>query len=170
MPYSVRCLRPARIVAAAVLAFTVLLVCALPANAVIRDPFEANGLGVATSRLAAAAPTLPAGFTESVAFSGLTNPTAVRFAPDGRIVVAEKGGKVKVFDNFADTTPTTLVDLSTQVHDFWDRGLLGLALDPNFSVTPNVYVLYAYNKQPGNNTVPRWPDDCPTPPGATDDG
>ena len=29
----------------------------------------------------AAASTLPAGFTETAAFSGLTNPTAIRFAP-----------------------------------------------------------------------------------------
>ena len=41
---------------------------------------------------------VPSGFQESVAFSGLTNPTAVRFAPDGRVFVAEKGGLIKVFD------------------------------------------------------------------------
>ena len=33
----------------------------------------------------------------------------------------------------------------TRVHDFWDRGLLGLALDPNFATRPYVYVLYAYD-------------------------
>ena len=40
---------------------------------------------------AAAAATLPAGFREEVALSGLTNPTVVRFVPDGRVFVAEKG-------------------------------------------------------------------------------
>ena len=50
--------------------------------------------------------TLPAGFTESTVFSGLTNPTAVRFSPDGRVFVAEKSGLIKVFANLSATTPT----------------------------------------------------------------
>ena len=56
---------------------------------------------------AARAATLPAGFQESIVFSGLTNPTAVRFAPDGRVFVAEKRGVIKVFDSLTDTTPTS---------------------------------------------------------------
>ena len=46
--------------------------------------------------------TLPAGFSESTVFSGLTNPTAVRFSPDGRVFVAEKSGLIKVFANLSD--------------------------------------------------------------------
>jgi hypothetical protein len=45
-----------------------------------------------TATPAAQAATLPTGFSESVVLSGLTNPTVVRFAPDGRIFVAEKRG------------------------------------------------------------------------------
>ena len=40
----------------------------------------------------------PPGVTEIGGLSGLNTPTAVRFAPDGRIFVAEKGGRIKVFD------------------------------------------------------------------------
>src|SRR4051794_1273844 len=146
------------------------LLIAVPAQALPRaSAFDASRLPAATAELVEAA-AVPPGFTESVAFSGLTAPTAVRFAPDGRVVVAEKSGLVKVFDSLSDSTPTVLADLRTNVHDFWDRGLLGLALDPNFTVNGNVYVLYAYNKAPDSSTVPRWPDSCPTPPGATDDG
>ena len=43
---------------------------------------------------AATAATLPTGFQEQVVFSGLTDPTNIEFAPDGRIFVAEKGGKI----------------------------------------------------------------------------
>jgi glucose/arabinose dehydrogenase len=154
---------------ASVLAASALLAAALPAHARTRDPLEARGLGAATSALTAAAE-LPAGFTESVAFSGLTNPTAVRFAPDGRVFVAEKGGRIKVFDSLADPTATVWADLSTKVHDFWDRGLLGLALDPNFASRPYVYALYAYDKAPNSSQQPRWGDACATPPGPTDDG
>ncbi|MEA2129745.1 MAG: hypothetical protein QOJ85_2636 [Solirubrobacteraceae bacterium] len=125
--------------------------------------------------LCADAATLPSNFRERVVFSGLTNPTAVRFAADGRVFVAEKSGLVKVFSNLDDTTPTTFADLRTQVHNFWDRGLLGLALDPGFPATPYVYVLYTHDA-PIGGTAPRWgmpgvsSDSCPTPPGPTTDG
>ena len=73
---------------------------------------------------------LPPGFTERTIFTGLDHPTAVRFAPDGRVFVAEKSGLVKVFDSLTDTTPTQFADLRTNVHNFWDRGLLGARARP----------------------------------------
>ena len=117
----------------------------------------------------AAASTLPAGFRDSVVLSGLTNPTVLQFASDGRIFVGQKNGVIKVFDSLTDTTPVTVADLSGPVHDFWDRGLLGLALSPNFPADPYVYVLYAYDA-PIGGTPPTWGDGCPTPPGPTTDG
>jgi glucose/arabinose dehydrogenase len=124
---------------------------------------------MATTSFAALA--VPPGFTETIAFSGLTTPTNIEVAPDGRVFVAEKTGLIKVFDSLDDPTASVYADLRTQTHDFWDRGLLGLALDPAFtSGRPFVYALYAYNKEPGVTTFPRWADACPTPPGATGDG
>jgi glucose/arabinose dehydrogenase len=119
---------------------------------------------------AAHAATLPPGFSDNVVFSGLTNPTSIRFASDGRVFVAEKGGLVKVFDSLTDPSPSVFVDLSTNVQNFWDRGLLGLALAPNFPTDPYVYVLYTYDHQLSGGPVPRWGDQCPNPPGATTDG
>jgi glucose/arabinose dehydrogenase/PKD repeat protein len=126
---------------------------------------------------AARAATLPPGFQESIVFSGLTQPTAVRFAADGRVFVAEKQGVIKVFDSLTDTTPTTFADLNVNVYNFWDRGLLGMALAPNFPTDPYVYVLYTYDHELGSSApAPRWgtpgvySDPCPTPPGATADG
>jgi glucose/arabinose dehydrogenase len=133
-------------------------------------------LVVSTAQPAAAA-TLPAGFQESVVFSGLSNPTVVRFAPDGRVFVAEKRGVIKVFDSLTDTTPTTFADLNVNVYNFWDRGLLGMALAPNFPSDPYVYILYTYDHQLGSAApAPRWgtagvySDPCPTPPGPTGSG
>jgi glucose/arabinose dehydrogenase/PKD repeat protein len=127
--------------------------------------------------LAAQSASLPDGFQESTVFSGLTNPTVVRFAADGRIFVAEKRGVIKVFDSLTDTTPTVFADLNVNVYSFWDRGLLGMALAPNFPVDPYVYVLYTYDHELGSSApAPRWgtpgvySDPCPTPPGATGDG
>ncbi|GAA0232328.1 PQQ-dependent sugar dehydrogenase [Saccharothrix mutabilis subsp. mutabilis] len=135
---------------------TALLTLALLAPAVVAVP-------------AAHAAVLPPNFSDRVVFSGLTNPTAVRFADDGRVFVAQKNGVVKVFDNLSDPTPTTFADLSASVHDFWDRGLLGLELHPGFPANPYVYVLYAYDARIGG-TAPTWGDACPTPPGPTTDG
>jgi glucose/arabinose dehydrogenase len=115
------------------------------------------------------------GFQETTALTGVVEPTAVRFSPDGRIFVAEKSGLIKVFDGFGDTTATTFVDLRQKVHNYWDRGLLGLALDPDFPAKPFVYVSYTYDAVIGG-TAPRWgvgsqtSDGCPTPPGPTTDG
>jgi glucose/arabinose dehydrogenase len=120
-------------------------------------------------------PGLLPGYQETVAFSGLENPTAVRFSPDGRVFVAERSGLIKVFDGLGDTTPTVFADLRTKVHAYWDRGLLGLALDPNFPAKPFVYVAYTYDAAIGG-TAPRWgqpdatSDGCPDPPGATNQG
>ncbi|HTY43425.1 MAG TPA: PQQ-dependent sugar dehydrogenase [Thermoanaerobaculia bacterium] len=110
------------------------------------------------------------GFSETVVFSGLTFPTVVRFLPDGRVLVAEKGGKLKLFPNIATNSYTVVADLSAEVHNFWDRGLLGLAVDPNFATNNYVYVLYSYNA-PIGGIPPAWPGtSCPDPPGATTDG
>jgi glucose/arabinose dehydrogenase len=116
-----------------------------------------------------AANAVPPGFQETTAFSGLTNPTVVRFASDGRVFVAEQTGRIKVFDSLADPTPTLFADLSVKTHHFWDRGLLGMTLDPQFPTRPYVYVSYAHDAAIGG-TAPRWGDGCPSPPGATGDG
>ena len=111
---------------------------------------------------------VPTGFADTVVISGLTNPTAVQFAADGRIFVAQKNGQIYSFDA-SGGSKTLFADLSVAVDDFWDRGLLGLALSPTFPNDPAVYVLYTYDAPPGA-TAPRWNDGCPTPPGATTDG
>jgi PKD repeat protein len=137
----------------------------------------ATGVLAVTTSGPARAATLPPGFRDSAVFSGLTNPTVVRFADDGRIFVAEKRGVIKVFDSLTDTSPDIFADLNVNVYNFWDRGLLGMALAPGFPANPYVYVLYTYDHELGSAApAPRWgapgvySDPCPTPPGATDDG
>jgi glucose/arabinose dehydrogenase/PKD repeat protein len=118
---------------------------------------------------AEAVPTLPAGFQDSVAIGGLNSPTTVQFSKDGRVFVAEQSGLIKVFDNLSDTTPTTFADLRTNVYNYWDSGMLGLALDPSFPTNPYVYALYTHDA-PIGGTAPRWNDACPSPPDPTKDG
>ena len=144
-----------------------------------QDPIGTPGSGAGPELLRAAPETAESGasstlggFTDTTVLTGLVNPMAVQFAADGRVFVAEKSGIIKVYANLA-AAPTTFVDLRTNVHNFWDRGMLGLALDPAFTTgRPYVYVLYAYNHVLGEDpaAVPKWPDSCPNPPGSNTDG
>jgi glucose/arabinose dehydrogenase len=132
-------------------------------------------LGPATRSTAPTSPSavaaVPTGFSDTAVWSGLTLPTAIAFAPGGKVFVGEKGGIVKVFDSPSDPSPTQVVDLHPAVQDFWDRGLLGLAVDPGFGTTGHnfIYVLYTHDRNPVGNPA-TWGDGCPTPPGATTDG
>ena len=114
-------------------------------------------------------------FHETSVFTGLTNPTTVRFLPDGTVLVTEKSGLIKQFASLTATTPTVVADLRVQVHNFWDRGLMGLAVDPNYLTNHYVYILYSRDA-PIGGVAPKWgpgdgtSDPCPTPPGATTDG
>jgi glucose/arabinose dehydrogenase len=105
---------------------------------------------------------------------GLTQPTVIQFAADGRVFVAQKSGRIFVYDDLNDQFPDTVADLRQSVYNFWDRGLLGMALDPNFPASPYLYVLYSYDAFPGGG-APEWgggssSDPCPNPPGANDEG
>ncbi len=117
------------------------------------------------STSSAQAATLPAGFAEETVVSGLTQPTAVRFSSDGRVFVAEKSGLIKELDSLSDTTPRVYADLRQNVHDFWDRGLLGIALDPSFPTRSVIYALYTYDA-PIGGTAPVYNDACADPTGA----
>ncbi|ROT31628.1 PKD domain-containing protein [Micromonospora sp. HM5-17] len=103
---------------------------------------------------------VPAGFTQQVVYTGLTRPTTLAFASDGRVFVAEKSGIIKVFDSLSDDTPTVFADLRPQVYDFTDLGLIGLALAPTFPADPYVYVSYSYDGVVGGS-APTYHDACP---------
>jgi glucose/arabinose dehydrogenase len=94
------------------------------------------------------------GFTESTYAEGLQRPTAMEFAPDGRLFVAEKRGELQVIDANGDLLPEPFVDIKDQVDQRGERGLLGVAFDPQFgdSVHDYVYVYYTQKASGGTPT------------------
>jgi glucose/arabinose dehydrogenase len=82
------------------------------------------------------------GWSETFADSGFTaetvatlepfTPVGLAFAPAGRIFVWEKGGRVRIIRN-GTLLATPFIDIQSRVNQYGDRGLLGLAVDPNFS-------------------------------------
>ena len=103
------------------------------------------------------APVLQQGFTNSHVVSGLTNPTDMEFAPDGRLFITEDTGRVRIAK--PDGTPlTTFLDISSKVDSLGERGLLALTFDPGFSTNHYVYLHYtrkATSTTPPHNRVVR---------------
>jgi glucose/arabinose dehydrogenase len=95
---------------------------------------------VAPAAARAAAPS--AHYSQQVVVSGLTTPTAVAFLPDGRMLVTEKGGALKLAQGGA---ATTLADIP--VCTGGEMGLLGIAPDPAFATNGFVYL---FRSAPGS--------------------
>jgi glucose/arabinose dehydrogenase len=67
----------------------------------------------------------PARFEDQPIVSGLTASTTAAYAPDGRLFIAEKGGRLEAREP-GESAATTILDISHKVNDSYDRGLLGL--------------------------------------------
>jgi glucose/arabinose dehydrogenase len=101
------------------------------------------------------AATLPAGFTETQYGGNLTpgSPTAMAFSPDGRLFVCLQGGQLRVIKNGA-LLAAPFVTVTTTANG--ERGLLGIAFDPNFASNQFVYVYYTVITAPIHNRVSRF--------------
>src|SRR5204862_7469971 len=84
--------------------------------------------------------TLPAGFQETLYGDTNVNPAGFDFAPDGRIFVANKDGRVTIIE--ADGTPAPQPFFSVPVDQVLDRGLTAVVVDPNYARNDYVYVYY----------------------------
>src|SRR5262249_6786182 len=99
------------------------------------------------------ASTVPAGFTDTLFVGGLSSPTAMDFAPDGRLFVTEKSGSPRVIKNGALlSTPF----LTVSVNSAGERGLLGVTFDPDFTNTRYIYIYYTVPTAPIHNRVSRF--------------
>src|SRR5215207_5087347 len=113
---------------------------------------------LASERFASGAGTFPDGFVQSRLTGGLTNPTTMTFAPDGRLFVAEQRGTLRIFKN-GHLLGTPFLNISSRVDSDGERGLLGIAFDPNFSANNYVYVYYtqeATGATPAHNRIVRF--------------
>ena len=99
------------------------------------------------------AATLKTGFTETTIASGLANPTAMAFSPDGRLFVCKQTGQLRVIEN-NQLLATPFVSLT--VDSSGERGLLGVAFDPNFTVNQFVYLYYTATSPTTHNRVSRF--------------
>ncbi|MEY2578407.1 MAG: hypothetical protein QOI49_1231 [Verrucomicrobiota bacterium] len=112
------------------------------------------GLALVLGSFQLRAATLPTGFTEAQFGSNVgSSPTAMVFAPDGRLFVCLQTGQLRVIKNGV-LLPTPFVSLS--VDSSGERGLLGVAFDPNFGSNHFVYLYYTTNVAPIHNRISRF--------------
>ncbi len=110
-----------------------------------------------------AAAALDAGFQDS-SVTDVASPTALAFTPDGRMLITTQPGKLYVYTTGA---PVVALDLTVGklLCDTFERGLLGVAVDPNFATNRFIYLYYTHKTAPNAqcqngvlayNRVSRW--------------
>ncbi|MFY9824703.1 MAG: PQQ-dependent sugar dehydrogenase, partial [Thermoanaerobaculia bacterium] len=110
------------------------------------------GLGPLTGALSPAA-ALPPGFSDSLVAS-VSSPTALDFTPDGRLLVTTQGGTLRIVQNGM-LLPTAALTFSTSnICTNSERGLLGVAVSPNFSSNRRIFLFYTF-KMPSTTCVNR---------------
>ena len=119
---------------------------------------KARALSIAVMLLTFAPPsanaaTVPTSFSETVVATGLANPTAMEFSPDGRLFVAEQGGTLRIIKN-GSLLPTPFLRLT--VNSSGERGLLGVTFDPDFPSNQFVYVYYTATTPNIHNRISRF--------------
>ena len=109
---------------------------------------------LAATGTAALAIELPNGFVveDAVPSANFVVPVAIAFFPaaDGRMLVAEKEGRVWVVKNGV-KRPTPLWQGQNEVLDDGDRGMLGVAIDPDYAINHYVYFLYTVDPDSNGN-------------------
>jgi glucose/arabinose dehydrogenase len=98
---------------------------------------------------------------------GLETPWAIAFAPDGRIFVTERPGRIRVIRNGKLQKEPWM---EIEVEEVSEAGLMGLALDPDFARNGYLYAAYSYRDGRGRirNRVVRLREDATRRSGALD--
>lgn len=96
------------------------------------------------------------GFAEAPAATGLNQPTAMEFSPDGKLFICEKPGTMEVWQNGSRVQTDFFVNNPIQTQTASERGLLGLAFDPDYANNRFVYVYYTTTAADAHNRVARY--------------
>lgn len=92
-------------------------------------------LGLTQAALAASVPT---GFIDRQVASGLTSPSSMAVLPDGRVLVVQQDGVIRIIKSDA-LLPTNFYTVAS-VDAFSERGCLGIVPDPGFASNHHVYI------------------------------
>lgn len=97
--------------------------------------------GLLPAVAAAGGPTL----NSEVIQSGLSYPWDMAFTPDGKMLVTERGGNLKVFASGAPGAPLLRTNVVSYVQASGEAGLMGIAVDRNYATNQRIYVCASRN-------------------------
>ncbi|MGH9279517.1 MAG: PQQ-dependent sugar dehydrogenase [Acidimicrobiales bacterium] len=100
---------------------------------------------VGVAAVPAGAAIVPSGFVDELVADNIGNPTAFAFTPDGRILATTQPGLVRVIRN-GGLLATPALDISGKVCSNSERGLLGIAVDPQFTTNGFVFLYYSFKR------------------------
>src|SRR5688500_12242308 len=96
----------------------------------------------AVSALLAATP--PADFSDTLV-TNLASPTALAFTPDGRLLITQQIGQLRVYQGDALlAAPALNLAVGDKICTNSERGMLGVAVDPNFATNHFIYLYYTF--------------------------
>lgn len=107
-------------------------------------------IGVASEKSASAGARLAlaaassAGFTDTAVYS-VSSPTALASTPDGRLLITQDAGQLRVVRD-GNLVAAPAVNLQSRTCSEGERGLNGVAVDPGFATNHFVYLHWTYNK------------------------
>jgi glucose/arabinose dehydrogenase len=99
-------------------------------------------------------PRPPRGFVDELVVAGLRAPTAFAVLPEGRILVAELSGRVRVAV-WGRLQARPFLDLAHKVNSVGARGLVDVAVPRTFERRRVVYLYYAFENDPRRRLAPK---------------
>ena len=100
-------------------------------------------------------PSVPDGFVVAEVAGEIDAATALTVSPDGRVFIAEQTGKIRIVENDVLLKPAA-IDLADRLDTWWERGLLGMALHPDFPASPFLYVVYVAKEPHSHHVISRF--------------
>lgn len=116
-----------------------------------RSVFTAVSIAILAGSAEAA--TVPVGFQDRIVATGITSPTAMTVLPDGRVLVTQQNGRVRLVKN--DVLAGTDFYAVSGVDFSYERGLLGVVADPGFATNGHVYFFYTSNTPSSHQRILR---------------
>lgn len=98
---------------------------------------------------------VPPGFITETVATNLNAATAMTIAPEGRIFIADQTGPLRVWKDGRMLAKPAL-DLSDKVDPYWERGLIGVTLHPDFPRSPYLFVVYVAKSPYTHHVVSRF--------------
>lgn len=98
---------------------------------------------------------VPSGFLAETIVRDINAATAMTIAPDGRVFFAEQTGVLRVWKD-DHVLPELALDLSERLDTYWERGLIGMTLHPDFPHTPYMYIVYVAKDPHTHHVVSRF--------------